>query len=237
MSLPSLRVVRVAAPLRQQATDLLRGAIARGEFGPGDRLVERELCEMLGVSRPLVREAIRQLEAEGLVRHLPQRGIEVITLTAEEARQIYEVRLGLEGIAAAGFVQFANAAQRRKLASAAEAVAAAGAQGEPAKVQVEKSRFYATLLEGCGNPVLASVLASMQGRISLLRGTSLSEPGRLPDTVREIHNVHAAIAVGDPAAARAKMDEHISNAARVTLAALAAADAPAVTGRSGSQSR
>src|SRR5882672_4452774 len=92
-----MRVVRNTVTLRQQVLEVLRGAILNFQFKPGDRLIERELCEMTGVSRTSVREALRHLESEGLVQNLPNKGPMVATVTGEEAREIFEVRRVLEG--------------------------------------------------------------------------------------------------------------------------------------------
>ena len=89
----------VPSPLRQQVTDNLRAAIANCEFEPGGRLTERELCETLNVSRSTIRESLRQLESEGLVRIIPNKGPMIADLSATEARDIYEIREQLESYA------------------------------------------------------------------------------------------------------------------------------------------
>jgi len=83
-----MRVVRNTVTLRQQVLEVLRNGILSFQFKPGDRLIERELCEMTGVSRTSVREALRHLESEGLVQNLPNKGPMVATVTAAEAREI-----------------------------------------------------------------------------------------------------------------------------------------------------
>src|ERR1700748_1586730 len=77
----------------------LREAIMSGTFKPGQRLGEREVCEMTGVSRPSIREALRLLEADGMVNTVPHRGPVVSTVSLEEARQLYDARAVLEGFA------------------------------------------------------------------------------------------------------------------------------------------
>ncbi len=103
---------REAAPLRSQVVELLRRAIVGGELGPGERLVERVLCARFAVSRTVVREALRQLESEGLVTTVPQRGPVVAVLTAADAEALYEVRAVLEGLAGRAFAQRATPAER-----------------------------------------------------------------------------------------------------------------------------
>ena len=94
-----LRVERKPAPIRTQVLDNLRLAIVERRLAPGQRLIERELVELTGVSRTSVREALRELAAEGLVTVIPNKGTVVTSVSAEEARQLYQVRSALEGLA------------------------------------------------------------------------------------------------------------------------------------------
>src|SRR6188768_4396301 len=91
-------VDRVAAPLREQVIGALRAAILDFRLAPGQRLVERELIEQLGVSRTTVREALRELTSEGLVTVVPQKGAVVATPTLEDAIDLYDVRAALESL-------------------------------------------------------------------------------------------------------------------------------------------
>ena len=84
----SLRVGRVAAPLREQVLDVLRRAIVEQQLPPGHRLIERELIEQTGVSRTTIREVLRELAAEGLVTTVPQKGAIVAVPTAAEACEL-----------------------------------------------------------------------------------------------------------------------------------------------------
>src|SRR5687768_16541072 len=94
------RATPIAAPLRRQVIGLLRNAILTFEYEPGQRLVERDLCERFDVSRTVIREALRHLEAEGLIQIVPNRGPVVSAATPAEARDLYEVREALEPMAA-----------------------------------------------------------------------------------------------------------------------------------------
>src|SRR5690242_12081163 len=100
-----LQVNRQRVTLRLRVEDKLRAAIASGRFMPGQRLIERELCALLGVGRTSVREALRQLEAEGLVSTVPHRGPMVSIISAEELEHIYAVRGLLEGYAGRKFAE------------------------------------------------------------------------------------------------------------------------------------
>ena len=97
-------IQRNPTPVRGQVEAYLRSEIEIGNLRPGDRIIERVVCETLGVSRPLVRESLRALQSDGLVRALPKGGIEVTVLSSEEAGHIYTVRKELEGLSAFLFV-------------------------------------------------------------------------------------------------------------------------------------
>tara|TARA_R110000751_G_scaffold267410_4_gene366391 strand:- start:2990 stop:3703 length:714 start_codon:yes stop_codon:yes gene_type:complete len=215
------KIQRVVAPVRGQVQDLLRIAIEKGDLAPGDRLIERELCEALGVSRPLVREALRKLESDGLARPLPRGGLAVTVLSRSEAMQIYTVRKEVEGLAASLFVEAAEETQRNELAQTIATLKSSHANGESENVLKAKNRFYAILSEGSGNIVLQEILHNIHGRIRLLRGTSLSKPGRTEKMVYELSSIAEAIANKDAAEARRLTEVHITNAMSATNEALA----------------
>lgn len=86
-------------PLRDVVFNTLRQAILKGELEPGERLMEIQLAERLGVSRTPIREAIRKLELEGLVVMIPRKGAEVAKITEKDLKDVLEVRCALEGLA------------------------------------------------------------------------------------------------------------------------------------------
>src|SRR5215212_9289198 len=151
MASQEFSVIRVPAPIRQQVQDALRAMIAEGHLGPGYRLVERELCERLGVSRPVMREALRLLEAEGLVAMVPGRGLAVAVIDADDAHEIYRIRALLEGEAAATIAARAERKALKELEARAQAVQEALDRGHAADLRRAKNRFYETLIARSGN--------------------------------------------------------------------------------------
>lgn len=208
------------ATLRLQVEEKLRGAIARGRFRPGERLVERELCALLGVGRTSVREALRQLEAEGLIVTIPHRGPAVATVSVEEARQLYDVRALLEGFAGRMAATVATAAQLEALGRAVEGLEAAAREDGAGLVEA-KTLFYRRLLEASGNEVVRQLLTVLHNRVTLLRRTSMTQPGRLLRSLGEIRAIYERIAARDPGGAERACVTHIRNAAEVALAVLA----------------
>ena len=213
-----LRVEKKNATLRGLVEDKLREAIAEGVFEPGKRLIERELCETMGVGRTSVREALRQLEAEGLIESLPHRGPSVTKITRDDARQLYGLRALLEAHAGAQCAETADAAFCDRLDAAVEAFVAASASGQRNAMIDAKNAFYALLMEGCGNKYVTKFLTSLHNQINVLRFTSMSQPDRLPQSIAEIRQIAAAIRSGDAARASDACRIHIENASKVALA-------------------
>jgi DNA-binding GntR family transcriptional regulator len=215
-----MRVVRNTVTLRQQVLEVLRDAILNFQFKPGDRLIERELCELTGVSRTSVREALRHLESEGLVQNLPNRGPIVATLTFEEAREIYEVRRALEGLAARLFAERAGPEHRAALDAVMAALERAFASNDTRAIVKATAQFYDVVLGGCGNEVVRRLINSLHARVTYLRATSVSQPGRAPDSLGEMRRFVGALKSGNPDEAQAVCLEHIDRAAAVGLAVL-----------------
>jgi GntR family transcriptional regulator, trigonelline degradation regulator len=218
----SLQVNRAMSTLRQQVTTTLRQAILAGRFAPGARLIERELCESLGVSRPLVREALQLLQGEGLILHTPHKGPTVATISPSEARDIYAVREVLEALAGEGFARHATDAQIATLRRDLDFLATPAASATTDALLAAKNAFYATLLEGCGNAVVGQMLTQLNNRITLLRRVSLGRPGRLPQTLKELDAIVSAIEVRDATTARALCAAHVARAAAAAQEAEAA---------------
>lgn len=211
----SMSVVRVAAPIRQQVADRLRSALAQQQFRPGDRLVERRLCELTGASRASVREALRQLEAEGLVVNVPQVGMFVASVTRQDAELIYTIRGVLEGLAARLFTRNSSPAQRAELRQAADDLARA--EGGRALLEA-KDRFYTVLFDGAGSQIIDQLLSPLHARVAVLRGRSLSRPGRPVEAAREMGVIVDAIDRGDADAAADAASVHVSRAAATLFA-------------------
>ncbi|GAA4551383.1 GntR family transcriptional regulator [Pseudonocardia xishanensis] len=216
------QIGRVAAPLREQVVTLVRDAILGFRLAPGQRLVERELVEQIGVSRATVREVLRQLAAEGLVTVVPQRGAIVTALSADDAADLYEMRASLEALAVQRFVQRATPDQVVALREAVAEIERTAGVAESAEQLAAKDRFYEVLFRGSGSEPLQQTLAGLQARVRLLRASSLSEPGRPRVAAAELAAVVDAVEAGDSAAAAAACVHHIQSAARTALARLGA---------------
>jgi DNA-binding GntR family transcriptional regulator len=211
------RARATAAPLRRQVIDLLRQAILSFEYQPGQRLVERDLCERLGVSRTVVREALRHLEAEGLVDIVPNRGPVVFSITYEDAQALYEVREVLESLAAQKCAERATTAQKADLIEGLNRIERSYEGKGLAEELAAKEHFYELLFAGSGNSVVASTLRPLQARAHMLRGLSLQGPGRTDDSLGEMRQMVEAIERGDGEGARMLGALHVRNAGAAAL--------------------
>lgn len=222
-----MRVGRVAAPLREQVLDLLRQAILEFRYSPGQRLIERELIEDIGVSRTTIREVLRELEAEGLVKTVPQKGAIVVVPTPEEAADLYEVRAVLEALAVRRFVERADASRLADLRAAYEEFKrVVRRQGSIIELLQAKDAIYDVLFEGSGNGAIGAILGSLQARVRRLRAASLSRPGRPEKALQEILELVEAAEHGDAAAATEIATRHVANASDSGIEALTPAKPP-----------
>jgi DNA-binding GntR family transcriptional regulator len=218
----SLRVGRVAAPLREQVLDVLRQAILDFRLKPGQRLIERELIEQTGVSRTTIREVLRQLAAEGLVTTIPQKGAIVVVPSAQEAADLYEVRGTLEALAGRRFVRNATDAQVKQLRREFREIESIARKPghDIQQLLAAKDAFYNVLFEGAGNSAIRETLDGLRARVRFLRATSLSQPNRSAGTIKEIRDIVRAAEARDGDAMAAACERHVMEAARSGLRGL-----------------
>lgn len=198
--------------VQQQTVEKLRAAIITGMFKPGDRLLEAELCDLLGVSRPSVREALRSLEAERLVSIVPNKGPHIPVLTWEHATEIYEVRALLEGEAAALAAKRTSAAEVKKMRASLTTFKKAVSANDSAAQVMSSAAFYAALLHMCGNRIIEETLNGLLARINFLRASSMSMPFRAKISLQEMSAILDAVEAGDSEGARRAAVHHVEQA-------------------------
>lgn len=191
----------------------LRRAISTVRFPPGSKLIERELCDFLGVSRTLVREALRQLEAEGWVHIIPNRGPFVSAMTPDEVLEFYEVRGALEGLAAQLCAERATPTQLRAMKRAVRNIAAAQKRGDPDEQREQAAVFYDILRTAAGNAMLRRQLDALGARVAWLRTIAFSQPQRASISAQEEQVLFDAIEARDGAKARKICERHLKIAA------------------------
>lgn len=218
MDLPQsddLRIEHSPTTLRELAVDRLRNAIITGRFNGGDRLVERTLCDQLGVSRSVVREAIRYLEAEGLVESQNRSGPVVATLDWSRARQVYDIRRLLEADAAAACAERADTAVKARLRSALADLEAAFTAETPHQLYAASAAFYEVIFGAADHTIAWEIVKRLNGRISRLRALTLATTNRRTSGPAHMARICAAICDNDPAAAAEAVREHLRDAAEI----------------------
>lgn len=220
--LDDLKIDQIPRTLREIAIERLRGAIIAGRFPSGTRLIERALCEQLGVSRSVVREAIRYLEAEGLVENAPRSGPVVATLDWRQAEQIYNIRLLLETQAAADCARKADPAAKSTLKNALTALEAAFLVSQPQKLYDATTHFYEVIFTAAGHDVAWEIVQRLNGRISRLRALTLASSDRHVSGPARMARICEAIIANDPERAAHAVHDHLTEAAQIAKRLLGA---------------
>lgn len=189
-----LNFSREVLSLRQRVTDGLREAILSGALQPGQKLIERELCEELQISRTVLRESLQYLNAEGLVANIPRRGHAVASVDEQEAREIYRVRQVLEALLGESFADNATEDQIARLRAHVDALKPDGSAGSFVFAEDE---FYSILVEGCGNRVAGEVFKQLNNRVTLLRQRIVEAAGGTGEMLAELRAIAEAAEARD----------------------------------------
>ncbi|PKW25497.1 GntR family transcriptional regulator [Phycicoccus duodecadis] len=191
--------------------DGLRAAILRGDFAPNQRLVEAELCEQFDASRFTVRSALRDLAAQGLVELQRNRGARIREITLDEAIEITQVRMVVEGLVAARAAELAtdeDAAELRRIGGdMREAVSA----GEPLLYSELNARLHRKVREMAGHGTAQRIIEELRGQMVRHQFQLSLRPGRSAVSLRQHEQIIEAVIARDPAAAEAAMRGHIAS--------------------------
>lgn len=214
-ALPSLKVERPTTTLRELALEKMRTAILEAHFHPGERLVERSLCEELGVSRTVVREVLRHLETEGLVDSIPNQGPIVARLEAATVAEIYEIRALLEGDAAMACARHADEAVIARLADCIAKIEQAFEAHAHKTVREITATFYEAMFHGGGKNVSWEIVQTLNARINRLRAMTIASDDRGRRAVQEMNRILDAIRAGDAPRARDAATNHVARVAEI----------------------
>jgi DNA-binding GntR family transcriptional regulator len=212
-------VARPPALIRDQVAAQIRDAITNLELLPGQVLSERELCAATTASRATVREALRQLQSEGLIVSTNGRGSAVAKLSADAARQLYEVRSQLEGLAGRLFAERASESDKRALRMAL--INVEEAVEDTREMAIAKNAFYDSLVVGSANIELKQLLDAINRRVTAIRAISLSKQGRPVESIAEVRAICDAAVAGDAELTEKLCRQHVENAAAAALPQLA----------------
>ncbi|MEU3255200.1 GntR family transcriptional regulator [Streptomyces sp. NPDC006997] len=195
---------------KQHALARLRQAILHGEMAPAQRLVENELAEQFGVTRASIRAALIDLEAQGLVERIRNRGSRVRVVTVEEAVEITECRMALEGLCAARAAVAASDGQLVELTELGTAMTKAVADGEPVTYSDLNHRLHTRIQEFSGQGTALELLERLNAQLVRHRFRLALRPGRPQQSLTEHLAVIEAIRARDPQAAETAVRAHLT---------------------------
>jgi DNA-binding GntR family transcriptional regulator len=231
-----MRPIERPQSITGEVADRIRQAIISGDLALGEDLSERQLAEKLGVSKTPVREALSQLRFEGLVRASPPRGMTVFTLSAEEVREMCELRQALE-VAAMRLAMERNPERLvAGLGSVLAQMTAALAEDDVKSYLAADTLFHLCFLENCGNSHLLETYKMHVGKIAALRTHLAQKPQHTEKSFLEHKMMQELLSRGDVSTSLDILDQHIDRTKRTyssTIEDIAAADrgvAP-ITGR------
>ncbi len=205
--------------LRSRIIEALRRAIETGVLAPGARLIERELCEQLKVSRTSLREALGELQAEGILTYSPTRRLSVSVISRTDAENAYRIRGTLEALIVEQFIERANDGDVAALAEEGENLKAAYRSGDVDRMLIAKRAFYDRICSGAQNAIAFDIINRLVLRTSVLRRRSLQRRERQAQSIKEIDILLAAIARRDVEAARQAALTNVANSAKSALLA------------------
>lgn len=201
--------------LREIAYDTIRARIVDLSLAPGSRLVERDLATELEVSRIPLREAMQQLQQDGLVVLVPRQGAIVSPFTVDDVRDLFDVRESLEVLAARLAAERADAASLAALADQLDAARAATAADDKPAIAAANAKFHSMIVEMSANPLLESLLRPLEARVQwLFHLTKDRDPGQ---QCLEHEHLYAAIADGSPDRAAASAFSHVHSGREASL--------------------
>jgi DNA-binding GntR family transcriptional regulator len=203
--------------LHEQVAQRLRPMLVEGRIAPGAKLNERELSELLKVSRTPLREAIKMLAAEGLVELLPNRGAIAVSLTEEDVRHTFEVMAGLEGQAGELAAKRITPEELAEIQAMQFEMMAAFTRRDLSTYYGINARIHQAISAAAKNPVLSQVYDQVNARLQALRFRSNQDGEKWKRAVKEHEKMIEALATHDGAAMREILQQHLRNKRDVVL--------------------
>jgi DNA-binding GntR family transcriptional regulator len=213
--------------LHEQVANRLRQMLVEGRIAPGAKLNERELSELLRVSRTPLREAIKMLAAEGLVELLPNRGAIAVALTEKDVMDTFEVMAGLEAQSGELAAQRITDDEYAELQAMHFEMMAAYTRRDLSAYYGLNARIHNAINDAAKNPVLTAVYQQVNARLQALRFRSNQDEAKWKRAVKEHEQMILALGDRDPLAMRNVLLTHLRNKRDVVLEQLRAADGAA----------
>ena len=209
-------------PLREVVCETLRDAIRKGVLKPGERLMEIQLAEELGVSRTPVREAIRKLELEGYVIMMPRRGTYVANLSIRDVNEVFEIRTSLDSLASGLAAERITDEELERLQRLLVLIGGYIETNNMDKIVETDTEFHDLLYQASRNTRLVGIIFNLREQLTRFRATSMSFPGRLKATLEEHRRIVEAIAQGDVKEAQLAAEDHMEKSEQTVLKSMEA---------------
>ena len=197
--------------LADQVFERLESDILSGVYKRGEILTETRLCEALGVSRTPVREAMKRLEQEHIIEDCGK-GMRVLSITAEDASTIYEIRTRIEGLAAAECAVHISEEDLKALHDLVDLQAFYAERGDSDRVKSLDSDFHEMIYRCSGSAVLFDTLSPLHKKVQKFRKAAVEQRSRAEESVAEHRAVYAAIASRNATEAEREMNDHVQSA-------------------------
>ncbi|MTI82108.1 MAG: GntR family transcriptional regulator [Firmicutes bacterium] len=207
-------------PLREIVFETLREAIIKGNLNPGERLMEIQLAEEMGVSRTPVREAIRKLELDGLVVMVPRKGAYVAGISMKDIVDVLEVRAALDALAARLAAERITDDELDKLEKSIVSISEVSDGKNLDEVVARDTGFHETIYEASRNKKLVQFITHLKEQLQRFRSTSLSIPGRTKEALEEHKQIVEALSERNAELASQLAYQHIENAENSMLSAI-----------------
>lgn len=204
-------------PLREVVAETLREAIIQGILKPGERLMETQLAEEMGVSRTPVREAIRKLELEGFVVMIPRRGTYVAGLSIKDINEVFEIRTALDVLAASLAAERITDEELEEMERLLVQIGEFIDNNDINQIVAADAEFHDILYRASRNDRLFGIINNLREQFTRFRTISMAYPGRLQNTWAEHRRLVEAIAQRNIEVAQQVAREHMENAEQVLL--------------------
>lgn len=189
----------------------IREDILIGKYTSGEKIVEAKLAEEFGVSRTPVREALKQLELDGLVDNIPNRGVIVKGISNQDIEDIYTIRIAIEGIAVKWAIERMNESDLQKLKEIFELMEFYTFKNDLDKIAELNTKFHETIYNSTKSRYMEHVLKDFQYFMKTTRYKSLRSPGRMESTLEEHREVLEAFINKDIDRAVKAILKHVNN--------------------------
>ena len=204
-------------PLRDVVFNTLRQAILRGELKPGERLMEIQLANKLGVSRTPIREAIRKLELEGLVVMIPRKGAEVAKITVRDLKDALEVRMAIDSLSVKLACERLDENDKTEIKQACVAFREAVKSKNVQAIVEGDERFHNTIYRASKNQKLITIAMNLREQVYRYRFEYVKDFSYHENLIREHDQITEAILKGDVETAQKIMKEHIYNQEQIVI--------------------